>query len=165
MFITMNENFSTESEQHIPKKSMSGPGGVGPGKPLSHIVVQTTSLIIIPNLPHLTFWQLLRREGVQNKARARDFANLIWIQRPLNIELHSHMMHSPNRWLSHKPHQWAIMRRVLTTIWIFHLMWITALRNLLFSQNFKNLYQNCLKIRLTVYNDRIIKTYIEIINI
>ena len=56
MFITMNENFPTESEQHIPEKSaMSGPGGVGPGKPLSHIVVQTTSLIIIPNLSHLTF--------------------------------------------------------------------------------------------------------------
>ena len=55
MFITMNENFSTESEQHIPLKSMSGAGGVVPGKPLSHIVVQTTSLIIIPNLPHLTF--------------------------------------------------------------------------------------------------------------
>ena len=129
---------------------MSGPDGVGPGKPLSHIVVQTTSLIIILNLSHLAFWQLLRCEGVQNKARARDFANLIWIQRPLHVEAHSHMMHSPNRWLSHKPHQWAIMRRVLTTIWIFHLMCITALRNLLFSQNFKNLYPNCLKIRLTL---------------
>ena len=99
MFITMDKKFSTESEQHIPEKSMSGPGGVGPGKPLSHIVVQTTSLIIIPNLSHLTFWQLLRREGVQNKARARDFANLIWTQRSLNenVEVHSHMMHSLNR--------------------------------------------------------------------
>ena len=55
MFITMNNNFSTESEQHIPEKSMSGPVGVGPGKPLSHIVVQTTSLIIILNLSHLAF--------------------------------------------------------------------------------------------------------------
>ena len=53
MFITMNKQFSTESEQHIPEQSMSVAGEVGPGKPLSHIVVQTTSLIIIPNLSHL----------------------------------------------------------------------------------------------------------------
>ena len=188
MFITMNENFSTESEQHIQNSQWVGQaGGVGPGKPLSHIVVQTTSLIIIPNLSHLTFWQLLRSEGVQNKAWARDFANLIWIQRPLNVEVHSHMMHSPNRWLSHKPHQWAIMRRFLTTKWILHWMWITALWNppffyktwrtyslivskldwhfemialsrlILKSSTFKDNQDDCPKTRLTIFKDYLTK--------
>ena len=167
LFITINEKFSMESEQHIPEKSMSGARrGWSWKTTFAHRCPDNFSNHYskpIPTLPSDNSYAVKvskTRPGLvilQILFESKDHC--------LNVEVHSHMMHSLNIWLSHKPHQWAIMRRFLATRWIFHLMWITALRNLLFSQNFKNLYQNCLKIRLTVYNERIIKTYIEIINI